>query len=96
MGDFFRRLGHNLLSHYYIRLVICRYRGGPPIPRKLISQGFLIKSFSVEVYPLCLQLIDARDNTHTIIRISRKVLLVFLLSIDIFLNMILFYQKVHT
>eukprot|EP00268_Persea_americana_P027801 TRINITY_DN27076_c0_g1_i2.p1 TRINITY_DN27076_c0_g1~~TRINITY_DN27076_c0_g1_i2.p1 ORF type:complete len:926 (-),score=172.52 TRINITY_DN27076_c0_g1_i2:429-3206(-) len=48
------------------------YRGGPPIPRKLISQGFLIKSFSVEVYPLCLQLIDARDNTHTIIRISRK------------------------
>ncbi|KAJ0971167.1 hypothetical protein J5N97_019126 [Dioscorea zingiberensis] len=48
------------------------YRGGPEIPRKLLSEGFYSKNFSVEVYPLCLCLIDARDNSERTIRISRK------------------------
>ncbi|XP_077234151.1 ubiquitin carboxyl-terminal hydrolase 9-like [Tasmannia lanceolata] len=48
------------------------YKGGPSLPRKLISQGFHHKGFSVEVYPLCLQLIDAKDNTQSIIRISKR------------------------
>ncbi|KAJ8626189.1 hypothetical protein MRB53_019496 [Persea americana] len=48
------------------------YKGGPPLPRKLISQGIHSKTFSIEVYPLCLQLIDARDSTQSIIRISKR------------------------
>lgn len=48
------------------------YKGGPELPRRLISEGVIAKSFSVEVYPLCLQLIDARDNSQRSIRISRK------------------------
>ncbi|KAJ6832182.1 ubiquitin carboxyl-terminal hydrolase 9-like [Iris pallida] len=48
------------------------YKGGPELPRRLISEGVIAKSFSVEVYPLCLQLIDARDYSQRIIRISRK------------------------
>lgn len=48
------------------------YKGGPPLPRKLISQGVHAKKFSVEVYPLCLNLIDSRDNKQSIIRLSKK------------------------
>ncbi|KAL1213003.1 putative ubiquitin carboxyl-terminal hydrolase 11 [Cardamine amara subsp. amara] len=48
------------------------YKGGPPIPRKLISQGFYTKSFSVEVYPLCLKLSDSRDGSSTILRLSKQ------------------------
>ncbi|XP_058104994.1 ubiquitin carboxyl-terminal hydrolase 9-like [Magnolia sinica] len=48
------------------------YTGGPAIPRKLISQGVFRKGFIVEVYPLSLQLIDARDNTQSVIRISKR------------------------
>ncbi|KAG7599055.1 Peptidase C19 ubiquitin carboxyl-terminal hydrolase [Arabidopsis suecica] len=48
------------------------YKGGPPLPRKLISQGFYTKSFSVEVYPLCLKLTDSRDESTTIIRLSKQ------------------------
>ncbi|KAI4303595.1 hypothetical protein MLD38_039204 [Melastoma candidum] len=49
------------------------YGGGPSLPRKMISQGCYQKSFMVEVYLLRLTLIDARDNTHLVIRLSRKV-----------------------
>ncbi|XP_030454010.2 ubiquitin carboxyl-terminal hydrolase 9-like [Syzygium oleosum] len=48
------------------------YKGGPALPRKMISQGYHNKSYSVEVYLLCLKLIDSRDNSQSIIRISRK------------------------
>ncbi|KAK9275736.1 hypothetical protein L1049_023004 [Liquidambar formosana] len=48
------------------------YKGGPALPRKLISQGVRDKKFSVEVYPLCLKLIDSRDNSQFIIRLSKK------------------------
>ncbi|KAL8150318.1 hypothetical protein V2J09_020126 [Rumex salicifolius] len=39
------------------------YKGGPPLPRKLISQ---------EVYPLRLKLTDARDKSELVITISKK------------------------
>ncbi|KAJ0968755.1 hypothetical protein J5N97_021632 [Dioscorea zingiberensis] len=48
------------------------YKGGPEIPRKLISDGLNGKNFVVEVYPLYLCLVDARDNSQRDIRISRK------------------------
>uniref|UniRef100_A0A1J3FN28 Ubiquitin carboxyl-terminal hydrolase n=1 Tax=Noccaea caerulescens TaxID=107243 RepID=A0A1J3FN28_NOCCA len=48
------------------------YKGGPPIQRKMISQGFNYKSYSVEVYPLVLNLTDDRDKSCTIITLSRK------------------------
>ncbi|XP_039138079.1 ubiquitin carboxyl-terminal hydrolase 9-like [Dioscorea cayenensis subsp. rotundata] len=48
------------------------YNGGPEIPRKLISDGLNGKNFVVEVYPLCLCLVDGRDNSQRGIRISRK------------------------
>ncbi|CAN8314025.1 unnamed protein product [Cochlearia groenlandica] len=48
------------------------YKGGPPIQRKLISQGFYSKNYSVEVYPLCLKLVDSRDESSTIIRLSKQ------------------------
>ncbi|KAH7686774.1 ubiquitin carboxyl-terminal hydrolase 4/11/15 protein [Dioscorea alata] len=48
------------------------YNGGPEIPRKILSEGYYSKNFSVEVYPLCLCLVDARDNSERTIRISRK------------------------
>ncbi|XP_022929032.1 ubiquitin carboxyl-terminal hydrolase 9-like isoform X1 [Cucurbita moschata] len=48
------------------------YKGGPPLPRKLISQGVTQKNFFVEVYLLCLKLIDSRDGSECIIRLSKK------------------------
>ena len=52
-----------------------RYKGGPALPRKMISQGvFNKKQFNVEVYPLHLKLIDSRDDSESTIRISKKVL----------------------
>lgn len=50
-----------------------RYSGGPPIPRKLICQGFYSRSYSVEVYPLCLMLTDGRDQSLTTIRLGKQV-----------------------
>lgn len=48
------------------------YKGGPPLPRKMIEQGVYSKTFDVEVYPLCLKLIDAKDESLSIIRLSKK------------------------
>uniref|UniRef100_A0A1J3K0G5 Ubiquitin carboxyl-terminal hydrolase n=1 Tax=Noccaea caerulescens TaxID=107243 RepID=A0A1J3K0G5_NOCCA len=48
------------------------YNGGPPIPRKLICQGFYSRSYSVEVYPLCLMLTDGRDESITAIRLGKQ------------------------
>ncbi|PSR91397.1 Ubiquitin carboxyl-terminal hydrolase [Actinidia chinensis var. chinensis] len=48
------------------------YKGGPALPRKLISHGVVNKQFNVEVYPLCLKLIDSRDNSQSVIRLSKK------------------------
>ncbi|KAF8412057.1 hypothetical protein HHK36_000010 [Tetracentron sinense] len=48
------------------------YKGGPALPRKLISQGVLHKKFNVEVYPLFLNLVDSRDNSQSVIRISKE------------------------
>lgn len=48
------------------------YKGGPPLPRKLISQGTIYTKFCVEVYPLCLKLVDSRDNSQSVIRLSKK------------------------
>lgn len=48
------------------------YKGGPPLPRQLISQGAIYKKFNVEVYPLCLKLTDSRDNNQSIMRLSKK------------------------
>lgn len=41
------------------------------LPRKMISAGDS-KQFSVEVFPLCLYLVDSRDKTETVIRLSKK------------------------
>ncbi|KAK3001689.1 hypothetical protein RJ639_020415, partial [Escallonia herrerae] len=47
------------------------YKGGPALPRKMISLG-VNEKFMVEVYPLCLKLIDSRDQDQAIIRLSKK------------------------
>jgi ubiquitin carboxyl-terminal hydrolase 4/11/15 len=49
------------------------YKGGPEIPRKVIFDSPTCKGYMVDVYPLCLKLIDGRDNSEQNIRISRKV-----------------------
>ncbi|KAE8710711.1 Ubiquitin carboxyl-terminal hydrolase 9 [Hibiscus syriacus] len=48
------------------------YGGGPALPRKMIVQGVYHRNFDVEVYPLCLNLIDSRDESRSILRLSRK------------------------
>ncbi|KAJ6714156.1 IQ DOMAIN-CONTAINING PROTEIN IQM6 [Salix viminalis] len=49
------------------------YKGGPTLPRKMISQGVFNKmQFNVEVYPLRLKLIDSRDDSESTIQISKK------------------------
>ncbi|XP_068649713.1 ubiquitin carboxyl-terminal hydrolase 9-like [Aristolochia californica] len=47
------------------------YKGGPALPRKMICEGSSHKNYSVEVYPLCLHLIDSRKNDQSVIRISK-------------------------
>lgn len=54
-----------------------RYKGGPALPRKLISQGVGPKQYSIEVYPLSLKVTDARDNSVSIVKLSKKVLIDF-------------------
>jgi hypothetical protein len=54
-----------------------RYKGGPALPRKLISQGVGKKQYSIEVYPLCLKVTDARDKSVSIVKLSKKVLIDF-------------------
>ncbi|KAG4919683.1 hypothetical protein JHK85_057964 [Glycine max] len=49
------------------------YKGGPALPRKLISQGHEHKQYNVEVYPLSLKVTDARDKRQSIVKLSRKV-----------------------
>jgi len=56
---------------------LSRYKGGPALPRKLISQGIGHKQYSVEVYPLSLKVTDARDNSPLIVKLSKKVLIDF-------------------
>lgn len=63
-----------LFVSYILYHFIFRYKGGPALPRKLISQGDVNKQFNVEVYPLCLKLIDSRDQSQTVIRFSKKVI----------------------
>ncbi|CAN1139102.1 Ubiquitin carboxyl-terminal hydrolase 9 [Linum perenne] len=49
------------------------YKGGPALPRKMISQGIFDKrQLNVEVYPLRLKLIDFRDQSISTIRLSKK------------------------
>lgn len=54
-------------------LQLSRYKGGPALPRKLISQGIEHKHYNVEVYPLRLKVIDSRDNSMSIVKLSKKV-----------------------
>uniref|UniRef100_A0A7N0U984 Ubiquitin carboxyl-terminal hydrolase n=1 Tax=Kalanchoe fedtschenkoi TaxID=63787 RepID=A0A7N0U984_KALFE len=49
-----------------------RYKGGPELPRKLISQGLRGKTFAVEVYPLRLNLIDSRNGNQSVLRFSKQ------------------------
>ncbi|KAK9202689.1 hypothetical protein WN943_012940 [Citrus x changshan-huyou] len=51
--------------------LFCWYKGGPALPRKMISEG-IVNEKRVEVFPLCLKLIDSRDNSQTVIRLSKK------------------------
>ncbi|XP_011070400.1 ubiquitin carboxyl-terminal hydrolase 10 [Sesamum indicum] len=48
------------------------YKGGPVLPRKMISVGDQHKQFIVEVFPLCLKLIDSRDQSEVVIILSKK------------------------
>ncbi|KAF5477969.1 hypothetical protein F2P56_004572 [Juglans regia] len=48
------------------------YKGGPALPRKLILQGVKQHQFNVEVYPLRLNLVDSRDNSESVISLSKK------------------------
>lgn len=66
----------NLTIIFYTQL---RYKGGPVIPRKMISVG-VRQELVVEVYPLCLKLIDAGDKSESTIRISKKVNLILCIS----------------
>lgn len=54
--------------------LVPRYKGGPALPRKMISVGAEQKQFIVEVFPLSLRLIDSRDQSEVPIRLSKKVL----------------------
>ncbi|CAH9117014.1 unnamed protein product [Cuscuta europaea] len=47
------------------------YKGGPALPRKVISMGDN-KELSVEVFPLCLNIIDSNDKSEKVIRLSKK------------------------
>lgn len=66
----------NLTIIFYTQL---RYKGGPVIPRKMISVG-VRQELVVEVYPLCLKLINAGDKSESTIRISKKVNLILCIS----------------
>lgn len=49
------------------------YKGGPALPRKMISEGGSNKKqFRVEVYPLQLKVIDSQDHMEFTIRLSKK------------------------
>ncbi|KAE8055031.1 hypothetical protein FH972_011901 [Carpinus fangiana] len=49
------------------------YKGGPALPRKLILQeGVKHRQFNVEVYPLSLNLVDSRDDSQSVVRLSKK------------------------
>ncbi|KAK4423195.1 Ubiquitin carboxyl-terminal hydrolase 10 [Sesamum alatum] len=48
------------------------YKGGPVLPRKMISVGNQQKQFIVEVFPVCLRLIDSRDQREVVIILSKK------------------------
>lgn len=50
-----------------------RYKGGPALPRKMICEGITSEK-RVEVYPLFLNLIDSRDDSQSIIKLSKKVM----------------------
>ncbi|XP_008811872.2 ubiquitin carboxyl-terminal hydrolase 9-like [Phoenix dactylifera] len=63
---------YTLVPHEVWKKLFEWYKGGPELPRKVISEGIIVKEFRVEVYPLCLKLTDARDNSQRTIRISRK------------------------
>jgi hypothetical protein len=63
--------GHLLLLIEHVN--ICRYKGGPEIPRKVYIDDPIRKIYIVDVYPLCLKLIDGRNCSEKTIRISRKV-----------------------
>lgn len=47
------------------------YKGGPALPRKMISLGDN-KQLTVEVFPLCFNIIDSRDKSETVVRLSKK------------------------
>ncbi|KAG1362698.1 Ubiquitin carboxyl-terminal hydrolase 10 [Cocos nucifera] len=66
---------YTLVPHEVWKKLLEWYKGGPELPRKVISEGTIVKELRVEVYPLCLKLIDARDDSQRTIRISRKILL---------------------
>ncbi|XP_073132926.1 ubiquitin carboxyl-terminal hydrolase 9-like isoform X2 [Henckelia pumila] len=48
------------------------YKGGPSLPRQMISVGDQQKHFIVEVYPLCLKLTDSRDQSEVVLKLSKK------------------------
>ncbi|CAI9100997.1 OLC1v1038211C1 [Oldenlandia corymbosa var. corymbosa] len=47
------------------------YKGGPVIARKMITVGY-VKQLVVEMHPLCLNLIDSRDGTKSVLRLSKN------------------------
>lgn len=56
------------------------------MPRKLISQGVGQKQYSIEVYPLSLKVTDARDNSVSIVKLSKKVLIDFVTSSSVVIS----------
>ncbi|WOL08121.1 ubiquitin carboxyl-terminal hydrolase 9 [Canna indica] len=62
---------YNLVPQEVWKKLLEWYHGGPELPRKVISEGFITKKFNVEVYPLCLQLVDGRNKSQRTIKISR-------------------------
>ncbi|GAA0183390.1 cysteine protease [Lithospermum erythrorhizon] len=62
---------YKLIPHKVWQELYGWYKGGPALPRKMISLGDN-NQLSVEVFPLCLNLIDSGDDNGTVIRLSRK------------------------
>ncbi|XP_050377387.1 ubiquitin carboxyl-terminal hydrolase 9-like [Argentina anserina] len=61
-----------LVSQEVWEMLLNWYKGGPSLPRKMITQGDLVKNLMVEVYPLCLKIIDSRDDSQAVIWLSKK------------------------
>ncbi|CAI9100996.1 OLC1v1038210C1 [Oldenlandia corymbosa var. corymbosa] len=70
-GTLLERRDYVLLSEEAWGRLYSWYEGGPVIARKMIAVGDS-KQLVVEMFPLCLRLIDSRDDSECLVRLSKK------------------------